>query len=467
MERAIKQIENFFNGYTSLNHGYAQALIKFVDEYSAFAEQHISLKIDEGKRNLDDTFAGVADVHRSINEENFKTSSLFNPLRFFVINENKMSEVIAFLLSPKEKHGQGDAYLRCFCNYFCPDEIVDFERVRIHCEKITDEQRRIDILVQVGDVYFIIENKFKGAMDQEDQLKHYHEYTHKQVKQRLRDNIFLFYLTPDGKEPSDVTLPIDVKKSLTDQNRLKVASFKKLSNSQKSVVGWLEQCLTSSQSQRMKDFIEDMIYYINEEDKMSKYKEEIFKWLLGNKDRTTYAHEIYSSWQDYRSFVLQELFKLLEQRLKEAVKKELGEGWSVSVSKDPSEKESGFILSKNSWNEKYKLYLYNSSGDFNDIYYGFGDFHKKTNEDEKRLREEMNERLQESPDKIYDEPGYAIWWSWSENLRNTTDIENFVKLLPDEREKTISGWIGEVIDLAKFLENDSSIKVESLVKKLK
>lgn len=467
MERAIKQIENFFNGYTSLNHGYAQALIKFVDEYSAFAEQHISLKIDEGKRNLDDTFAGVADVHRSINEENFKTSSLFNPLRFFVINENKMSEVIAFLLSPKEKHGQGDAYLRCFCNYFCLDEIADFERVRIHCEKTTDEQRRIDILVQVGDVYFIIENKFKDAMDQKNQLNHYFDYMNKQVEQRLKDNIFLFYLTPDGKEPSDFTLSIDAKKSLSDQNRLKVASFKKLSNCQKSVVDWLEQCFTVSHSQRMKDFIEDMIYYINEEDKMSKYKEEIFKWLLGNKDRTTYAHEIYSSWQDYRRFVLLEMFKLLEQRLKEAVKIELGDGWSVSADKDPSEKESGFILSKNSWNEKYKLYLYNSSGDFNDIYYGFGDFHKETSKDEKRLREEMNQRFQESPDKMYAEDGYVIWSNWSNNMRNITEIENFVKLLPDERDRTIKGWIEEVIDLAKFLENDSPIKVEDLVKKLK
>lgn len=470
MEIAVKQIEKFFNGYTSINHGYVQMLIKFIDEYSAFAERHISLKIEEGKRTLDDTFAGVADVHKRINEENFKTSNLFNPLHFFDINENKMSELIAFLLDPQGRHGQGDAYLKHFCKYFCPDvfcldEADDFEPVRIHCEKTTDEQRRIDILVQVRDVSFIIENKFRGAMDQENQLNHYFDYMSKQVKQRLKDNIFLFYLTPDGKEPSDFTLSDEVKKTLLEGKKLKIASFKRLSNNQKSVVEWLEQCGTASQSQRMKDFIDDMIYYITEEDKMSKYKEEIFKWLLGSKDRTTYAHEIYSSWQDYRRFVLQELFKLLEERLKE----KLGEGWSVSVSKDPSEKENGFILTKNSWNDNYKLYLLNESGDFNGIYYGFGDFHKETIEDEKRLSEEINEKLQKSPDKIYDEPGYAIWWSWSENLRNTTDIENFVKLLPDEREKTVGGWIEEVIELAKFLENDSSTKekIESLVKELK
>lgn len=466
MERAIKQIENFFNGYTSLNHGYAQALIKFVDEYSAFAEQHISLKIDEGKRNLDDTFAGVADVHRSINEENFKTSSLFNPLRFFVINENKMSEVIAFLLSPKEKHGQGDAYLRCFCNYFCLDEIADFERVRIHCEKTTDEQRRIDILVQVGDVYFIIENKFKDAMDQKNQLNHYFDYMNKQVEQRLKDNIFLFYLTPDGKEPSDFTLSIDAKKSLSDQNRLKVASFKKLSNCQKSVVDWLEQCFTVSHSQRMKNFIEDMIYYINEEDKMSKYKEEIFKWLLGNKDRTTYAHEIYSSWQDYRRFVLLEMFKLLEQRLKKTVEEKLGGNWSVSADDNPFEQYCGFNIIKKSWNGKYRLHIGNDSGDFNDIYYGFDTWHKDIIENEKALSEEIGNKIKAS-DKLYFDPGYDIWWNYSERLRNTTEIENFVKLLPDEREETIKGWIEEVVDLAKFLENDSPIKVEDLVKKLK
>lgn len=176
MEIAVKQIKTFFEDYALLQSEYAQKAINLVGEYSFFTEQHISLKIKEGKKNLADIFAGVAYVHKRIDTENRKTSSLLNLLDFFDISENKMSELTAFLLNPKERHGQGDLYLRHFCNYFCRDEIAGFEPVHIRCEKSTDQQRRIDILVQVGDTYLIIENKFRGAADQENQLQHYYDY---------------------------------------------------------------------------------------------------------------------------------------------------------------------------------------------------------------------------------------------------------------------------------------------------
>ncbi len=39
----------------------------------------------------------------------------FNLLNFFCPGENKTSEILAFFINPHAAHGQGDAFLKCFC----------------------------------------------------------------------------------------------------------------------------------------------------------------------------------------------------------------------------------------------------------------------------------------------------------------------------------------------------------------
>ena len=47
-----------------------------------------------------------------------ETSPRFNSFDFWWIDENKVSQILAFFLDPKQNHEQGDIYLRHFMKKF-------------------------------------------------------------------------------------------------------------------------------------------------------------------------------------------------------------------------------------------------------------------------------------------------------------------------------------------------------------
>jgi PD-(D/E)XK nuclease superfamily len=53
-----------------------------------------------------------------------ETGRRFNALDLFPINENATSSILAFLLDPRETHGQNDAFLRLFIRRFVPGRHV-------------------------------------------------------------------------------------------------------------------------------------------------------------------------------------------------------------------------------------------------------------------------------------------------------------------------------------------------------
>lgn len=57
----------------------------------------------------------VEEVRKHFGKE---TSPRFNSFDFWWINENKVSEILAFFLNPNENHEQGDIYLKHFINKY-------------------------------------------------------------------------------------------------------------------------------------------------------------------------------------------------------------------------------------------------------------------------------------------------------------------------------------------------------------
>jgi hypothetical protein len=162
----------------------------------------------------------------------------FNSLNFFQLGENKTSEIISFFLNPNAAHGQGDAFLKCFCSVLLPSgaftlHLEDYSTAVVKVEEPTDENRRIDIVVRFPKKRLIIgiENKI-WAKDQEEQLDHYVQYLHKESD----GHYHLFYLTPFGHLPSQESIIKEKYDKLAEDEKLSLLSYESVNTGPKPLL---------------------------------------------------------------------------------------------------------------------------------------------------------------------------------------------------------------------------------------
>lgn len=179
-------------------------------------------------------------------------ASGFNIFDYIAPDENRLSDIIAELLSPEGKHGQGNVFLR----EFLKTVEQDVERAglcRVVREQPTDltpqPLRRIDILLEMDGLGMGIENK-PWAGEQPDQLAVYQEY----LENKYQDNYLLVYLSGSGHEP--LSMSADRRERLKREGRLKVISypveFRK----------WLEACYKECRAEKVRWFLHDFIEYV-------------------------------------------------------------------------------------------------------------------------------------------------------------------------------------------------------------
>lgn len=131
--------------------------------------------------------------------------NVFQILRVGHLEVTTHSPILAELLNPRGKHGQGSAFLRLFLLRF---EIKGFdaERAKVdleyHVGRVTETSGgRIDILIRDGKgATVLIENKIYAG-DQENQITRYRDFD---------CSAHLFYLTLDGREPSNLNIVGDL-----------------------------------------------------------------------------------------------------------------------------------------------------------------------------------------------------------------------------------------------------------------
>lgn len=81
--------------------------------------------------------------------------------------------------------------------------------------------RRIDLLIKADNFEIIIENKI-NAGDQENQLKDYYDNRIKENKNndKIKDNIFIVYLTRYGDKPSEYSINKELLEELENKNKI-------------------------------------------------------------------------------------------------------------------------------------------------------------------------------------------------------------------------------------------------------
>jgi hypothetical protein len=147
------------------------------------------------------------------------------------------SRFIYSLLDPNSSHYQKELFLELFIKA-CELENFGLDPKNA---KVYKEYENIDIYITDGAKHIILENKI-NAGDQEAQIKKYIKTVQKENDGEA--DIYVLFLSPQGREPSDYSLSglkIEGDKIL-ERNGDEVAKFKAISYD-KEIMAWLGLCL--------------------------------------------------------------------------------------------------------------------------------------------------------------------------------------------------------------------------------
>ncbi len=188
-----------------------------------------------------------------------KLASGFNVFHFIEPDENRLSDVLAFLLNPKGTHGQGNLFLRLMLIQLGLEATGQQTRhasVRREAstDRILNSRRRMDILVEAGTV-LAIENKIDSA-EQLDQVKDYLEHLHHCTRSGSIQAA-LIYLSPNGRPPESVSQSEIA--TLTASGKLHCWSY------HDELRQWLDSCRQQCAAQRINAFLSDLMAYIEAE----------------------------------------------------------------------------------------------------------------------------------------------------------------------------------------------------------
>ncbi len=212
----------------------------------------------ETRQFFEDAKQGLAIWQQATDILDLHLARRFTFFHFIDLDENRMSDVFAYLLNPDETHGQGDLFLREFLSdvplRWLPES--DWSRVSIGREVITSRienwNRRIDIEIafQIDDSWVAIaaENK-PWAGDQDQQLSDYARHLESMYEGRFK----LIYLTPKGEDPSEYSITREEREELENEGKLANASIRKWADDN----GWLKRAESKVKAERVRWLVSD------------------------------------------------------------------------------------------------------------------------------------------------------------------------------------------------------------------
>ena len=138
------------------------------------------------------------EIERIEREKQNNGFNLFTISSYNSYLENFHSDVIALLLSPKERHLQKEKFFKLFLSFLIEKYGAIIDENNYQNYEVLREKGRIDIWIKdkISKRCIIIENKINDAIDMPNQIERYYDYASE--KGYLVDNIV--YLTLNGKK---------------------------------------------------------------------------------------------------------------------------------------------------------------------------------------------------------------------------------------------------------------------------
>ena len=233
------------------------------------------------KTNFDEAtlnhFFSILTEKKKAYDENYKyfapkLAPKFNVFNFVRRDENALSFIILNLLDPKGDHEQGSVFLELFISLL--ESKMDgaknqhlsglgpgIENAKCTTEsttsQITNNQRRIDIVIDFGNFGIGIENK-PWAFDQKDQLLDYSKELESRYKSSDGKDFLLVYLTGGDWKPEEYTIPAYKLQELNITNRFVQINFE-------DIESWLLECEAKCKADRVRNFLRDFVEYCGKE----------------------------------------------------------------------------------------------------------------------------------------------------------------------------------------------------------
>ncbi len=171
------------------------------------------------------------EIARKLNENPSADTdkTVFNIFRVLGVQTKEViiCRFIGELLDPKGSHNMGAIALKQFFKLVLGEGISEnIDSARVELEELIDGDRRVDIVIHIGNRVFPVEVKI-WAGDQDAQLSDYHAYyqKHNQIEK-------IYYLTPYGWKPSKASI-----RELDDESVVCI-SF------EKQIASWLNDLLS-------------------------------------------------------------------------------------------------------------------------------------------------------------------------------------------------------------------------------
>lgn len=240
-----------------------------------------------------------------------RTGGYFNIFNVLAVEDDevKICRFMSELLNPMGSHCQGTLYLRKFFENVLEMSVPDnLENIRIHREYVTNEGRRIDIVIENENGLFIpIEVKIHSG-DRKSQCSDYAAYA---------SYSNMYYLTLDGRCPTKESS--HGLKAITNENSdiigydgIRQISFKT------HIRKWLNACISLPETIRIAPIREVLIQFQTVVDNLTGFREgkgmEIADTLAKSSENMKNAGEIYKNFNEARKIMIYRIFKALEER---------------------------------------------------------------------------------------------------------------------------------------------------------
>lgn len=321
----------------------------------------------------------------------------FNSFKFWRIDENKVSTILSFFLTPNETHEQGDIYLKHFLKRFSLNFFYykDNDTLNVECEFSTDKGRRIDIVISKNNFEkaIAIENKiYVSTEDQQNQISDYLDF----LKRKTNDNFRLIYLSPQGKTISCDSISAGEKEQQIRDDKLQLLTY------EKEMVDCINDFAMMTQNFRVKSFLIDFVktlktMYMGEKNVTPQHV--VTDFINENERNLEISFMVANSLKEVKA----ELLQTFELQIRE-----IGEELGLEV--------DGLSLKPHQWTKHRINFKYESGG----LIYGLVRFEQdKTNtritEIETKLKELMNE-------EFYNAPWWPIWQYFYRNIENDKQL---------------------------------------------
>jgi len=208
--------------------------------------------VRSGFRFLGIQFKAAEITHRQLNKF---LAAEFNVFDIIDPDENKISDIIAMLLSPDGEHGQGIEFLSSFLNILENKYMLNIpvglglDEVELIREYYL-RGKRIDILIKFGEIFVIaIENK-PWAEETERQLDDYAV----NLMEKTHNNFLLIYLHGEGEKAKSISKR--VKSRLEKEGKFAELPYNPF------LIEWLVACRNKCESEKIRWFLKDFTEWI-------------------------------------------------------------------------------------------------------------------------------------------------------------------------------------------------------------